>query len=73
MGTESERKASKNKVKNEKKMPSEKEVPSLLSRLWFCWTFPMFYNGNKRDLEEYDLMPNKKIYDSKISGDILER
>lgn len=73
MGTESERNTSKNKINNKKKMPSEKKLPSLLSRLWFCWMFPMFYNGNKRDLEEYDLMPTKRIYDSKFSGDKLER
>ncbi|XP_026324225.1 multidrug resistance-associated protein 4-like [Hyposmocoma kahamanoa] len=73
MGTESEGNKSKNGINNKKKMPSEKKLPSLLSRLWFCWMFPMFYNGNKRDLEEYDLMPTKRIYDSKFSGDKLER
>lgn len=73
MGTKSQDNTSENNVKNNKKMPSEKKVPSLLSRLWFCWMFPMFYNGNKRDLDEYDLMPTKSIYDSKLSGDKLER
>lgn len=72
-GTKSQGRTSKNKDKNEKKMPSEKNVPSLLSRLWFCWMFPMFYNGNKRDLEEHDLMPAKRMYESKLSGDKLER
>lgn len=71
MGTE--RQSSSTKNKNEKKMPSEKKVPHFLSRLWFCWTFPMFYNGNKRDLEEYDLIPTRKMYGSKESGDKLER
>lgn len=61
--------------KNEKSdtPPPKKEVPGLLSRLFFCWMFPLFYNGNFRDLEEYDLAPAKSQYDSKRVGDILER
>ena len=59
--------------KNGNIKPTDKEVPNLLSRLWFCWTFPLFYNGNKRDLEEHDLVPPKRIYESKTVGDNLER
>lgn len=53
--------------------PKEKKVPNQFSRFLFCWMFPMFYNGTRRDLEEYDLVPTKKIYGSKLTGDKLER
>ncbi|KAG6463316.1 hypothetical protein O3G_MSEX013801 [Manduca sexta] len=55
-----------------KKLPAEKDPPGLLSRLFFCWMFPIFYNGTQRDLEEYDLKPAKHVYDSKLVGDALE-
>ncbi|XP_068628826.1 ATP-binding cassette subfamily C member 4-like [Battus philenor] len=66
----------KNYVKKEEKMkkqPTAKESPGVIQRLFFFWTFPYFYNGNRRDLEEYDLVPAKSKYNSKIVGDKLER
>ncbi|XP_053601473.1 ATP-binding cassette sub-family C member 4-like [Plodia interpunctella] len=59
--------------KENNKMSSEKSAPGLISRFFFCWTFPLFYNGNRRDLEEYDLVRPRKIYDSKSVGDKLEQ
>ncbi|KAJ2946420.1 hypothetical protein O0L34_g12459 [Tuta absoluta] len=56
-----------------RKMPSEKSVPNWFSRVSFCWMFPIFYWGNKRDLDEFDLQPAKKIFNSKETGDELER
>lgn len=50
-----------------------KDPPGLFSRIWFLWMFPAFYNGNRRDLEEYDLVAAKRMYDSKAVGDKLER
>ncbi|KPI93322.1 putative multidrug resistance-associated protein lethal(2)03659 [Papilio xuthus] len=50
-----------------------KEPPGLFARLMFLWTFPYFYNGNRRDLEEEDLVPTTPDYHSRTVGDKLER
>ncbi|CAG5018109.1 unnamed protein product [Parnassius apollo] len=63
----------KNKNTQVKKSPRIKEAPGVLARLWFFWTFPYFYYGNRRDLEEYDLVRAKSKYNSKLVGDNLER
>ncbi|CAK1599798.1 unnamed protein product [Parnassius mnemosyne] len=62
-----------NKNTQVKKPPRIKEPPGVLARLLFFWTFPYFYYGNRRDLEEYDLVPAKSKYNSKLVGDDLER
>ena len=64
--------------KNEKNQknnnqPQKKTVPGLISRLLYIWTVPLFYYGNRRDLEEDDLIPTKPTYNSKNVGDDLER
>lgn len=56
-----------------KKETGPKSPPGLFSRLFYFWTFPLFYYGNRRDLEEYDLVRAKKIYESKRLGDKLEK
>ncbi|XP_045455242.1 ATP-binding cassette sub-family C member 4-like [Melitaea cinxia] len=61
------------KHENETKKSKKKSPPGLISRLLYIWMFPLFYNGNRRDLEDEDLVPTKKIYNSKIVGDYLER
>lgn len=53
--------------------PSEKEPPGPVSRFFFSWMFPLFYTGYTRDLEEHDLVPAKRMYDSKVVGDKLEK
>lgn len=53
--------------------PSEKSPPGIFSRFLFCWMWPMFYYGNRRDLDENDLVPPKRKYDSKPVGDLLEK
>ncbi|XP_041974687.1 ATP-binding cassette sub-family C member 4-like [Aricia agestis] len=69
MGVKVEKKIDKNELVS----PLEKSPPGLFSRLFFVWTFPLFTNGNRRDLEEYDLVPPRRIYGSKGAGDDLER
>ncbi|XP_045508072.1 ATP-binding cassette sub-family C member 4-like [Colias croceus] len=59
--------------KSKETAPPQKSVPGLVSRMLYAWMFPLFVNGNRRDLEEYDLVPTKSIYDSKITGDALEK
>ncbi|CAH2068593.1 unnamed protein product, partial [Iphiclides podalirius] len=61
------------KTAKKTKQTESKKVPGFLSRLLFFWTFPYFYYGNRRDLEEYDLVPAKSEYSSKLVGDELER
>nr|UEO57357.1 ABCC3 [Conogethes punctiferalis] len=53
--------------------PLTKQVPNFFSRFLFCWMFPIYYNGMKRDLEEHDLVPTKREYNSKQAGDLLEK
>lgn len=62
-----------NDTKSPEPPPQKKEVPGWFSRSLFLWMFPIFYNGYYRDLEEYDLVPAKHQYNSKMAGDILER
>ncbi|XP_059049067.1 ATP-binding cassette sub-family C member 4-like [Achroia grisella] len=56
-----------------KSSSSLKARPGALSRFFFCWMLPLFYYGNRRDLEEDDLVKAKEIYNSKRVGDELER
>ncbi|XP_041974693.1 ATP-binding cassette sub-family C member 4-like [Aricia agestis] len=60
-------------IENDKSERKPKSRPGLFSRLFYIWTFPLFTNGNRRDLEEDDLVSPKSIYDSKTVGDALER
>lgn len=53
--------------------PKQKSVPNTFMRTLFCWMLPIFYHGNRRDLEEDDLPPPRNVYQSKVLGDILER
>ncbi|XP_021200213.3 ATP-binding cassette sub-family C member 4 [Helicoverpa armigera] len=53
--------------------PKQKDVPNTFLRTLFCWMLPIFYFGNKRDLEQHDLPPPKNMYSSKVVGDRLER
>ncbi|KAJ0181177.1 hypothetical protein K1T71_003262 [Dendrolimus kikuchii] len=69
----SSKKEKNSKENNMKEPPPKKEVPGILSRALFSWMFPLFYYGNQRDLEEYDLVPARKNYNSKVAGDQLER
>lgn len=53
--------------------PLIKPVPNIFSRMFFCWMFPIYFNGMSRDLEEYDLVPAQNQHDSKAAGDRLEK
>ncbi|XP_075985131.1 ATP-binding cassette subfamily C member 4-like isoform X2 [Anticarsia gemmatalis] len=44
-----------------------------LSRLFLWWMCPVLINGNRRDVEESDLIVPSKIYDSERQGDYLEK
>lgn len=65
-----------NTVKNsdnvKKKQPKEYKS-NFLSRLFLCWMCPVFISGNKRDLEEEDLIKTSKKYYSDKLGDKLEK
>lgn len=73
MNTKSERETNGESPKHFKyESPLTKSVPNIFSRLLFCWMFPIYHNGMSRDLEEYDLVPAKNVYNSKEAGDRLE-
>ncbi|XP_026764672.2 ATP-binding cassette subfamily C member 4-like [Galleria mellonella] len=66
-------KANKKNKEKPKASPTPQKRPGAISRFFFCWMFPLFYYGNIRDLDESDLVKAKKNYDSKRTGDELER
>nr|AUO38741.1 ABCC3 protein [Spodoptera frugiperda] len=67
------KKENKNDSKAKPPPPKPKSVPNVFKRTLFCWMLPIFYFGNRRDLEESDLPPPKNMYQSKMLGDKLER
>lgn len=73
MGAEQNGKDAKNAVPPKNVPPKQKSVPNTFLRTMFCWMLPIFYFGNKRDLEDDDLRPPKNMYKSKLLGDALER
>ncbi|GBP41934.1 Probable multidrug resistance-associated protein lethal(2)03659 [Eumeta japonica] len=58
-----------NSLPKEKK---KKKPPGFIARLFHAWLWPLFYKGNKRDLNEEDLYPPRKIYLSEKVGERLE-
>ncbi|CAF4884012.1 unnamed protein product [Pieris macdunnoughi] len=54
-------------------MDKKRSKPNLLSRLFICWVCPIFVKGNRRDIEEDDLIVPNKYYDSDKLGSHLER
>lgn len=47
--------------------------PNIFSRIFICWVCPVLFYGNKRDVEESDLIVPSKQYDSDRLGEKLER
>ncbi|VVC94160.1 unnamed protein product [Leptidea sinapis] len=47
--------------------------PNVFSSFFICWVLPIFLIGNKRDVEEDDLIIPNKPYDSEDLGEKLER
>lgn len=47
--------------------------PNIFSRFFMWWICPVLITGNKRDVEEEDLIVPKKQYDSDRLGEYLER
>ncbi|CAK1548558.1 unnamed protein product [Leptosia nina] len=47
--------------------------PNVISRIFICWVCPIFFKGNRRDIEESDLIVPNKNYDSDRLGSKLER
>ncbi|XP_026726078.1 multidrug resistance-associated protein 4-like [Trichoplusia ni] len=50
----------------------KRNKPNFISTLFIWWMCPVFINGNKRDVEEEDLIVPSKRYDSQRQGDYLE-
>ncbi|CAH0722570.1 unnamed protein product, partial [Brenthis ino] len=51
----------------------KRNKPNIISKIFICWVCPIFYKGNKRDVEETDLIVPTKQYDSEKLGDKFER
>lgn len=51
----------------------ERSNPNIFSRMFFWWVCPVIITGNKRDVEEEDLIVPPKKYDSDRLGAYLER
>ncbi|XP_052753897.1 ATP-binding cassette sub-family C member 4-like [Galleria mellonella] len=51
----------------------KRSKPNIISRIFICWMCPVLVKGNKRDVEEKDLIVPNKQYDSERHGDKLER
>nr|QLH55672.1 mutant ABCC2_R1 protein [Plutella xylostella] len=59
---------------SEEKKEVKKGKPNVLSRLFMCWVCPVLVGGNRRDVEERDLIPPPSAkYKSESLGDKFER
>lgn len=47
--------------------------PNIFSRVFLWWICPVIVKGNKRDVEESDLIVPGKLYDSQRIGEDVER
>lgn len=64
-----------NDITNSKKenVPKKRNKPNIISRLFLFWICPVLIKGNRRDVEERDLIVPAKKYDSDRTGNRLER
>ncbi|CAH0600505.1 unnamed protein product [Chrysodeixis includens] len=53
--------------------PKKRHKPNIFSTIFIWWMCPVLINGNKRDVEEEDLITPSKAYDSERQGDYFER
>ncbi|XP_072936018.1 ATP-binding cassette sub-family C member 4-like [Epargyreus clarus] len=51
----------------------KRNKPNIFSKLFICWICPVLVKGNKRNIEEEDLIVPKKKFDAARLGDKLER
>lgn len=58
---------------NKENVPKKRNNPNILSSIFLCWVCPVLRKGNRRDVEERDLIVPAKKYDSDKTGDRLER
>lgn len=54
-------------------VPKKRSKPNFISRIFLCWVLPVLITGNKRDVEESDLIVPPKKNNSDRTGDRLER
>lgn len=53
--------------------PKKRHKPNIFSRIFLWWICPVLVTGNKRDVEEEDLITPTKAYDSEKQGDYFEK
>lgn len=64
---------SENNNTKESNQEKKRNKPNFISRIFICWVCPVLFKGNKRDVEENDLIIPTKHYDSEKLGEKLER
>ncbi|XP_050352389.1 uncharacterized protein LOC126774816 [Nymphalis io] len=73
VGTKYEKNDPISKMEDKPDVGKKRNKPNILSRLFICWICPVLYRGNKRDIEEDDLIIPSKQYDSDRLGGKFER
>lgn len=51
----------------------KRKKPNILSQFFIWWMCPVFIKGNKRDVQEEDLIITSKSFESDTQGDYFER
>lgn len=70
---------SENKINNtpngnaDKEKIKKRSKPNIFSRIFLWWICPVLITGNRRDVEEDDLIIPSKNFDSDTQGDYFER
>lgn len=59
--------------RDNKNVGVKRNKPNIISKLFICWICPVLVKGNKRNIEEEDLIVPKKKFDAARLGDKLER
>nr|UEO57356.1 ABCC2 [Conogethes punctiferalis] len=67
MGNQTESKS------EEKVFHKDRVKPNIFSQIFLWWVCPVLLTGNKRDVEEDDLVVPSKVYGSKRQGDKFEK
>lgn len=62
-----------NKIPKDGATEKKRSKPNIISQIFICWVCPVLFKGNRRDVEEDDLIIPGKKYDSVRQGTLFER
>ncbi|XP_026726077.1 multidrug resistance-associated protein 4-like [Trichoplusia ni] len=60
-------------IRSAPETPKKRHKPNIFSKIFLWWICPVLVTGNKRDVEEEDLITPTKAYDSEKQGDYFEK